>query len=173
MAFRFQWLSSLWHSEHLLLIVSFADCCLSTDYKYCRVLLTTRDIFFQFCFSQLTPCFAGNLIVVGRRGGKSQEKMASWLRLGMTSMAPPCTEAEANWHERRRLLEGFNVQIVLFCHKGNPIRHFKPSHWRDVWSRIHLKYITGTEVEEGRAGAKALLQDSSSVLTLSCFSTTN
>lgn len=126
MAFRFQCLSSLWHLEHLQLIVSFVDCCLSTDDKYCRAPQTSRAI-----FSSSVSLFCGNLAVPSSSAGKRQEGPGSQLGLGVTSSVQPHAEDEVNSHESRcwmkcwRLSEGLKAK---FCPNLGSVSHFKPSH---------------------------------------------
>lgn len=163
MAFRFQWLSSLWHLEHLPLFVSFADCCLSTDYKYCRVPQTTMSGFFQFYLSLLsTLCqLVGSSVVVCRPTLESQEETGSQLLVDVTLCAPLPMKVEVNVKGDPEMLQAsWKSKYVTFCHNWNPESHFKPSqHKRNTRENsIELHFPVVTEAEEGWAGAEALLQ---------------
>lgn len=67
--------------------------------------------------------------------------------------------------KRYRLLEGLKVQIVPFCHNWNTASHFKSSHHKTSIKEhsTEVHFLVGTEVEEGTAGPKTLLQGCSSL----------
>lgn len=160
MAFRFQCLSSLWHLEHLQLIVSFADCCLSTDDKYCRAPQTSRAIF-SSSVSQLS-CFVANFAVLSSTTGKKQEGPGSQLGLGVTSPVQPHTELRSIFMkadaETLQTFWGNESQTVPFCPSLGPVSHFKPSyHKRSTKDNSAEVYFPpGAEIREGRAGDVAL-----------------